>query len=955
MQHSGTVVLLEREHELERLTALLDGVTAGRGGLVLVEGPPGIGKTRLADAARERARDRGLAVLAARASELDRDFPFGVVRQLFEPLLAAASAPARARLLRGAAAGAAAVLGPDASPPVAPGADPSWAHFHALYWLVANLAEQAPLAVVADDVHWADASSLRFLQFLAPRLAGLPVLVLLAARPPEPSTEPHPIDALASDPATAVLRPAPLSGRAVATLVAGRMGEAADAGFCDACRTATGGNPLLLRELLRELAADDVAPSAAHASLVRQLAPPTVARAVLLRLARLGSDAAQLARAVAVLGDGTPLRRAAALAGLGGEGAEEAAAALARADILAAQRPLAFAHPILRSAVYADIDAGRRARAHRRAAALLADEGAPVDAVAVHLLATEPAGDPDVVAALREASARALARGAAATAVACLRRAVAEPPGPAERGELVRELARAELTAGDPAAAAEHFEAAMRVTADARTRAESVRSHVLALQALGRHAEGYALLERVVGETRAVDPELALAIEAVLIARASLERSRRPWALERLERHRGTLSPDTAGGRKLLATCTALEAFSAASTASAARLADDAERALAGGRLLDDGMSTPFFFAIVVLVLADRVAPALRVLDRAVDDARRSGSAPDLVFAAGWRSWVHAREGRLADAEDDARISAEPAVAQGWFVMGPVILGYFLEILVDRGELDEAERLLDRSGMADRIAERVAAFDDVVHARGRLRAARGDLDGARADLGRLARRPARWNTYPTQVPAVLAAPGLGGEAGREHAGRMLREARSWGTPRAIGMALHAAGLTEGGRPGLELLAEAAAVLEGAPARLEHAHALTDLGAALRRANRRAAAREPLRAALHLADACGARPLAERARQELRAAGGRPRRPRVSGVEALTVSERRVAAMAAEGLSNPDIAQALFVTAKTVEAHLSSAYRKLDIRSRTQLAAALGAHQAVPSAAATGRT
>ncbi|MFL5885651.1 MAG: LuxR C-terminal-related transcriptional regulator, partial [Thermoleophilaceae bacterium] len=157
---------------------------------------------------------------------------------------------------------------------------------------------------------------------------------------------------------------------------------------------------------------------------------------------------------------------------------------------------------------------------------------------------------------------------------------------------------------------------------------------------------------------------------------------------------------------------------------------------------------------------------------------------------------------------------------------------------------------------------------------------------------------------------------------------------------AVGMALRAAGLVEGGERRIELLAEAADVLADAPARLERARALTDLGAALRQANRRIAAREPLRLALDLADACGARPLAERARQELRAAGGRPRRPRTSGVEALTASERRIAAMAARGMSNPEIAQALFVTKKTVEAHLGGAYRKLGIRSRTQLAGAL---------------
>jgi DNA-binding CsgD family transcriptional regulator len=161
------------------------------------------------------------------------------------------------------------------------------------------------------------------------------------------------------------------------------------------------------------------------------------------------------------------------------------------------------------------------------------------------------------------------------------------------------------------------------------------------------------------------------------------------------------------------------------------------------------------------------------------------------------------------------------------------------------------------------------------------------------------------------------------------------------------MALRAAALAEGGARGLELLRESAATLADSPARLEHAHALADLGAALRRANHRADARPPLREALDLAHACGARPLEERVRRELRAAGGRPRRARSSGAAALTASERRIAEMAAGGLTNAEIAQALFVTKKTVEAHLGNAYRKLRIRSRGELAKALAEGEAAP--------
>lgn len=145
-----------------------------------------------------------------------------------------------------------------------------------------------------------------------------------------------------------------------------------------------------------------------------------------------------------------------------------------------------------------------------------------------------------------------------------------------------------------------------------------------------------------------------------------------------------------------------------------------------------------------------------------------------------------------------------------------------------------------------------------------------------------------------------------------------------------------AGVLEGGIGGLERLREAVAVLEASPAKLELARALVDLGVALRHASERSAAREPLRRGLDLAHRCGATVLAGRARDELVVAGGRPRRLLLSGVDALTASERRVAQLAATGLSNREIAQALFVTTRTVEVHLTHAYRKLGIRTRQEL-------------------
>lgn len=175
---------------------------------------------------------------------------------------------------------------------------------------------------------------------------------------------------------------------------------------------------------------------------------------------------------------------------------------------------------------------------------------------------------------------------------------------------------------------------------------------------------------------------------------------------------------------------------------------------------------------------------------------------------------------------------------------------------------------------------------------------------------------------------------------RRLAAEELALARAWGAPRALGAALRAMGLVEGRKNGIALLEEAVDVVADSPARLEHAKACMELGAALHRANRRAEGREQLRQALHLATLCGAAPLAARAEIALRATGARPRRIALRGVESLTPSERRVAKLAADGPTNREIAQALFVTPRTVEVHLTNVYRKLEIDSRSQLAAVL---------------
>jgi DNA-binding CsgD family transcriptional regulator len=232
-------------------------------------------------------------------------------------------------------------------------------------------------------------------------------------------------------------------------------------------------------------------------------------------------------------------------------------------------------------------------------------------------------------------------------------------------------------------------------------------------------------------------------------------------------------------------------------------------------------------------------------------------------------------------------------------------------------------------------------------ARGHLRAAQRQPDLALDDLraaGDIAMRIGA--TSPSSLPwrseAALVHLALGERERAEALARVeLDLARAFGAPRTLGVALRATGVVVGGAEGEELLREAAATLATAGAALESARATIELGALLRRANRRADARELLREGLDVAHRAGAVPLADQAEVELRATGAKPRRATLTGVEALTASERRVAELAAKGLTNREIAQALFVTARTVEGHLTHAFQKLDLSSREDLAPALG--------------
>jgi len=950
-------LLLERGAELARIESALAEARSGRGRFVVVEGPAGIGKTALLAAARTAAADGEMRVLRSRGAELERDFAFGVVRQLLEPPLAEASELERADLLEADAGVAAGLLGLRGATPVdgppASRVDPSFAVLHGLYWLCANLAAVGPLCVIVDDVHWADAASLRYLAFLLTRLEELDVALIVATRPREAGTDAQLLATVTGDPSADVVRLPPLTAPAVAHLVESRLSGVPDPVFVDACLRTTRGTPFLVRVLVDALSDGGIAPTAEGAPQVERIGAQTVGHLIRLRLRRLPEHAGRLARALAVLEQGD-LFQAARLAELDEAEASDAAELLTTAGILESGRPLTFIHPIVRTGIYSDLTSAERAQGHRRAARLLGAQPGSNERVANHLLASEPAGDGWVVERLVEAACEAGKRGAPEAEAVFLRRALAEPPVPRNYYGLLLDLGMAEASAG-LADWPEHLQQAVDVAPNVVAAAEAAMVLGVALIRAQRFAEAVDVLDRAASSLDAHNSELALVLEAATVVPAMNDPTAALSIDLRLKALRERVGADPAPSELPLA----VAAFASILTNEPAEVgADLAARALLiGDSVPSDSGARPWFWfaawfslATLSLLWAERYARVRPLLDASIVRARATGDSGRLAAGLAYRGWVALRRGDLRGAEADARtaLAARLPAPRMYRILDA---GVLVETMVEQGELDAAEQVL---APYDSEAEGGSLSDSVLRlARGRLRLQQGHAAEGLEDFLAVGVRMTRsLITCPGYLPwrseAAIAQLTLGN---REAAARLAEEeltlARAFGAPRALGVAKRAAGVVAGGDRGELLLREAIDHLERGDASLERARATADLGAMLRRRNRRSEARELLREALDAAHRAGARPLAERAETELRATGARPRRVVLTGLDSLTASERRIAELASQGLTNREIAQTLFVTARTVEGHLTSVFRKLRVNSRNELPAALAGGTPVP--------
>jgi DNA-binding CsgD family transcriptional regulator len=932
--------LLEREDELGRLRDAVREARRGSGSIVRIDGPAGIGKTALLSAARELAHASRMTILSGRGRELEREFAFGVARQLFEPELVAATPERRAALLDGAARLAEPVVTAPVTAGGRAGPDRGFGPIHGLYWLTANLADAQPVAVLVDDAHWADLPTLRFIAYLGARCAELPVVLVIGVRSGERSDGRELLRVLDADPAMTQMQPASLSSAAVTEIVGARLGTAPDAAFCDACTRASGGNPFLLGELLTELSSEQVLPVRDAVGHVEAARPASVARGVLARMLRLGHDAEWLARAVAVLETGE-LRDAATLAELDPDVARRATDRLVAAEIITPPPRLAFVHPLLRHVVYERIPPAARADGHRRAALLLADQGMRGLALGAHLLRAEATGDERVVGLCREAAGELLAGGDPAGAGRLLARALAEPVADPERGTVLGELGEAEALARDPGAA-EHLRAALRSQLAPEVRVRLVSALAQWLVWNGQAAEGFA----IVGETLEslgddLAPPLRAALETVGMAIASVSREHIAIAERRLEElHELALAAGPAGAA-LFITEGCVRAQRGPWAGPWRELID---RGLGDGRFVaaHSGFSPVVDYAAAVFIHGDEVTRATRLLGQMRADSVRRGSIHGHLNAVAWSALLALRRGELAQAEDDARTALELATRHEvlWTMLW--VGATLTQALCERGGLDAADAVSAAAPLDG--APPSAPWLHGMLARARLRLAQDRRAEAAADLRAVGAHTIIDN--PSYVPwrsALAAALGPGPEAAAL-AAEELERARELGQPRGIAGALCSVAAAGADETPIATLTEAVGLLRDSPARLELARTLCDLGAGHRRRGERSAARELLRESAELAWHCGATPLADRAQEELRTAGARPRRGRFSGPEALTASELRVAELAAAGRTNREIAQALFVTTNTVGTHLGHVYAKLGLggaEARERLGPALG--------------
>ncbi|MFJ9591250.1 AAA family ATPase [Streptomyces virginiae] len=931
--------LFERAEALGLLSAEARRARAGSGRLLLLRGPTGTGRSALVRDSIRHGTEHGMQVLSVSCSPEESGEPLAAVRKM---------------------------LCPDAGCGQAdnPGTDPDHRRQADRFWrLLCSRAARSPLLLAVDDVHLADHASRRWLVDAARRLARLPVLMVVTERVQYDVTPPTPGFSHGLAPSLVRVHTCgPLGRPAAESMVHAVFGPDTDPAWTDACVTASAGNPLLLRALLDDLrivSPDGGRPESALPETCADLYPGAFVAAVTWWLDSAGHETAAVARTLAeVNGCGgraderdVPGRECllAAVTGSGPARVHGWATAMTRLGLL---RPdpvhgdLRFAHPLLRDAVLDGWSHERREAVHRAAADFRYRRGDRAEEVAGHLLRTGPVGMPRSAGTLLDAAAEATRAGRTGDAADYLRGALDEPLAPGRRAGALVELATLEAVT-EPSGGIPRLTEALRLQERPRDRALTA---VALATALHRRGESRAALDVLRGlDGVREDPVLA---RTVLAASALL--SEGDGGLRRTVHAQLWAAGDEGAGPPSPTVLALRLRYEAAAGLVPAEEALRRLRELTAAA--EDPLAAPYLFAAAACVAqwADALDWADQLAGAGLAGHRVSPLHPvhDLLLRV--RIDTAAARGDfarvLAHAEENGLPvdGAGPAVASN--LRAQAVLA-----LVGTDRLAEARRLADGVGLAQGDDDWEA--NRFLYARGVLRAASGDRHGALADFLECGRRaldsetagPAvtPWRSAAAEVQSALDRP----REALALADEEYRLATVWGTPRVVGRALRVLGEVTGGRRGLELTEQAVEVLR-APSSdpgagtepalgLELGSALVTHGRLLTAAGHPRRARSLLREASVIAERLGATALLTLTQDMLRAGGARGGSGPLTGEASLTGSERRVAALAADGRTNAEISDLLHLARRTVETHLTSTYRKLGIQRRADLAAALG--------------
>jgi DNA-binding CsgD family transcriptional regulator/tetratricopeptide (TPR) repeat protein len=918
--------LLERDEVLAGVEPVLEGARGGRASVLFVLADAGLGKSEVLDHAVRSAG--GFEVLAAHGERADVALPFGYLTQA----LCEAGAPDLAAT--------------ESDLPAAERPGANWSRLRR--WLEEPRSE--PLLFALDDLHWADPDSLSLLRLVVRHIRDVPVAIVAAMRS-WPAAAADLATALAQDGLAALVHLAPLSPSASAQLVASLTGRSDDAALVAQVQDCCAGNPLLIHQLARSLEDDQLArvPGAGRRG----------ARLLLGRFTGLDSAGLDFARAAAVCGVQFSPAIAGALAGLDETQIRTALAGLCGAGLLReadGHGGASFVHALVRRTLYDDIPAPLRGQLHAAAFRLLWERGAPAGEAGVHALAADLVGDPAAVAATERAGTDALACGALEAAGQWLRDALRLAGERAEPGLRLR-LAEALHACGDPVRAAQ---VCRGLLAEAEAEAEAgVGAGVRGAWA----GEAHRLLGRMLFELG----ETTLAEESLRRGAACALPANRRLAVEALLEG-SLLGMYTSGPRRAL------------------------DFAHAAHRLLDDG--TDAQLAAWVLVARGHARMLMADPGGAADVESGLGMLPGgsgirgLHGSAAWGPrLVQLQTAKFTEHFDEAQACFDSAMAEAKRTAVPLALSIYAVAHADTlsrlGRLVEARTLLLQAmdgapwfvgrvpwvtvglahvhfelDQAERAEQQCAQIEGMIGAEGdslpllrfwlwRVRAGlalqRNDTESACEVMDRALATAEHSGTYePGAAPWYPTAVTTYVHAGRlADAEAVLErlEATFAGSSRRWARAVAARGralLAE--RAGDPAAAErhfsdAEAWHETLPMPLEHAETLLAAGSFLRRAGAPTRARETLGRAAQIATACGARRLERLSLDELHAAGGRrPRRP----LNQITPIERRVATLAAAGLTNAEIARQLMMSARTVEHHLTHVYSTLAITSRRSL-------------------